>query len=55
MRKYKVVRTYPSSYLASGNTIEYLEKAFEEGWQFVSVTPIGERGVLEYIVSKEED
>ena len=49
--QYKVVRTYPRGYC--GMTTELLEKAFIEGWQFVSVNQVGKEGVLEYVLCKE--
>ena len=49
MKKYKVVRTYSSDNVFP---TEQLENAFEDGWQFETVTPI-EKDTLEYILSKE--
>lgn len=49
--EYKVVRTYPRDYCAI--TTERLEEAFKEGWQFMTVSPVGTTGVLEYVLYKE--
>ena len=49
--QYKVVRTYPRDYCAI--TTEQLEQAFNEDWQFVTVNPVGTKGVLEYVLCKE--
>jgi len=49
--QFKVVRTYPRDYCAI--TVELLEQAFNDGWQFVCVNQIGTKGVLEYVLCKE--
>ena len=49
--QYKVVRTYPRDYCAI--TTDELQKAFNDGWQFVTVNQVGREGVLEYVLCKE--
>jgi hypothetical protein len=51
--QFKVIRTYPNYYTA---TIDYLQEAFNEGWQYKCCHEIKQKNdetILEYILYKK--